>query len=258
MDRRLDQARLSEIARVEQRLDRLVLRFETTLRDHAACQLRALGRTDQRRGLGGIDAERLLDKHVSSGPDGGKCCVMMSAARGADNDGVDIGTGQHGVGGCKCRNGFAIDACGDLLRRAAGDSGQNGLVERPDRPRVRFTDRPWTDQPDAKLAHLTSSMLGRKGLTGDIDGLGNDGPIVAETKSKQIRWRADCQRWKLERCARIDRCQPERLGQRQAGHASGRRDPEREAGCCARQKRRADDFEPAVRLQFDASAHGMS
>ena len=65
MDRRLDQARLSEVARVEQFLDRLVLRFETTLRNHAACQLRALGGADQRRSLGGIDAERLLDQHVS-------------------------------------------------------------------------------------------------------------------------------------------------------------------------------------------------
>jgi hypothetical protein len=31
-------------------------------------------------------------------------------------------------------------------------------------------------------------MLGWKGLTGDIDGLGNDGPVVSEMKSKQIRW----------------------------------------------------------------------
>ena len=48
MDRRLDQARLSEMTRVEQRLDRLVLRFETALQTtpHVSCELSAAWTSD--------------------------------------------------------------------------------------------------------------------------------------------------------------------------------------------------------------------
>ena len=123
---------------------------------------------------------------------------MMSAARGADHDRVDPAFASiASVVGMPERLRHSMHAA--ICSGVPPATRTRRLVERLYRA-PRFSPiAPGPTNPMRSWLMSHSSMIGRIRMTSDIDGLGNERPILAETETQQIGWRADCQRWQAER-----------------------------------------------------------